>query len=207
MPSSSKAKSKSKSKSKRKPKPKPILNPYPYPHLQPQPKPPPSPDPPSPRIPLKDWLLTGGTGLPPTTTNYFRMASERKAVYREEKAYAEARKAATADFNQTWPKPGKRDKSQKPGRRETMRLFGPEGIARADRLGAGRSGRRNGAGKGHAAKGGDIGVSEDDGGSSEDDSSDSEHDDSKDGGNAAGQGSVHRKGRRRTVIHLTVYDR
>lgn len=60
------------------------------------------------------------------------MASERKAAHRRDAAYKEARKAASADFEEKWPAPGLNGGGQQkpPNRRELMRLYGPKGTAR-----------------------------------------------------------------------------
>ncbi|TRX98880.1 hypothetical protein FHL15_000222 [Xylaria flabelliformis] len=84
------------------------------------------------RISLISWLAVGGTGPPPTPASFCLMASERKAAYRREKAYKEAQKAASADFEQKWLATGlaggKRQKA--PDRRELMRVYGPKVNAR-----------------------------------------------------------------------------
>jgi hypothetical protein len=97
---------------------------------------------PEPRISLLYWLIVGGTGPPPTKANFRRMVSERKAAYREEraykeaqKAYQEARKAASAEFKAKWPatSPGAMvggGERQRLDRRELIRLYGPKGTAR-----------------------------------------------------------------------------
>ncbi|KAI1752562.1 hypothetical protein F4782DRAFT_500744 [Xylaria castorea] len=100
-----------------------------------------------PRISLISWLAVGGTGTPPTPASFCLMASERKAAYRREQAYKEARKAARADFEEKWPTTGltgggatKRQKP--PGRRELMGLYGPKGTARR-RMGEDEGGNRH----------------------------------------------------------------
>ncbi|KAI1736509.1 hypothetical protein F4680DRAFT_255568 [Xylaria scruposa] len=83
-----------------------------------------------PRISLVSWLAVGGTGPPPTLASFCLMASERKAAYREEQAYKEARKTASADFQDKWPVTGLTSKRERPpNRRELMRLYGPKNIA------------------------------------------------------------------------------
>ncbi|KAI0490043.1 hypothetical protein F4859DRAFT_509619 [Xylaria cf. heliscus] len=96
----------------------------------------PAPEPP--RISLLSWLAVGGTGRPPTTTSFSRMASERKAAHRRDKAHEEARKAAKAEKCPAPPK-----EQIRPDRRELMRLYGPEGTAR----------RRAGEEEGHDNRG------------------------------------------------------
>ncbi|KAF3061033.1 hypothetical protein GL218_03866 [Daldinia childiae] len=45
-------------------------------------------------LPLTYWLLTGGTGAPPSTGSFLRMTSERNAVTREAEARVIARQKA-----------------------------------------------------------------------------------------------------------------
>ncbi|KAI0450114.1 hypothetical protein F5B21DRAFT_445230 [Xylaria acuta] len=94
-----------------------------------------------PRISLTAWLVVGGTGPPPTMANFCLMASERKAANRRAKTYEEARKAASAAFEEKWPGTTKRQKP--PDRRELMRLYGPKGAARR-RTGEGETGHGRG---------------------------------------------------------------
>ncbi|KAI1767677.1 hypothetical protein GGR53DRAFT_84781 [Hypoxylon sp. FL1150] len=81
------------------------------------PPPPPSPSPPPPaarpshsnphskhqcnkpekRIPLLSWLTVGGTGPPPKQSNFTRMARERNAAAREQRARKAARGRALAE--------------------------------------------------------------------------------------------------------------
>ncbi|KAI2629394.1 hypothetical protein GGS21DRAFT_222250 [Xylaria nigripes] len=108
--------------------------------------------PPASQLSPLHWLLTGGTGPPPEKTNYLRMASDRKAVYREAKAYKAARKAATAEFREKWPSPCMRER---PRRGEVMRLYGPCGTARGRAWGeqGGDEGVRNEGGSDKACAG------------------------------------------------------
>lgn len=91
------------------------------------------------------WLLVGGrgtrSGVPPTPAALLRMASERKAAYREEQAFKAARKKARAELEERWGRYGAQGlfdkvtgKNQriKPGRRELMALYGPQGTERDD---------------------------------------------------------------------------
>ncbi|KAI0846903.1 hypothetical protein F5Y00DRAFT_271539 [Daldinia vernicosa] len=48
-------------------------------------------------LPLIYWLLTGGTGAPPSTSNFLRMTSERNAITREAEARVVARQQALAE--------------------------------------------------------------------------------------------------------------
>ncbi|KAI1807371.1 hypothetical protein F4811DRAFT_506779 [Daldinia bambusicola] len=50
-------------------------------------------------LPLTYWLLTGGTGPPPTTGKFLRMTSERNAVTREVGARVTAREQAVEERN------------------------------------------------------------------------------------------------------------
>ncbi|KAI0553501.1 hypothetical protein F4679DRAFT_475000 [Xylaria curta] len=87
-----------------------------------------------PCISLISWLAVGGTGPPPTLASFCLMASERKAAYREEQAYKEARKAASTGFQEKWSAAGLTKRERPPNRRELMRLYGPTSTAhrRAD---------------------------------------------------------------------------
>jgi hypothetical protein len=85
------------------------------------------------------WFLVGGTGFPPTQRNLLRMASERKAVYREDKAYTAARNEALAEFEEKWGPHGVTSmaacllgthKRKRPGIKQTMERFGPKGCER-----------------------------------------------------------------------------
>ncbi|KAI8949730.1 hypothetical protein F4801DRAFT_603053 [Xylaria longipes] len=98
-----------------------------------------------PRISLISWLAVGGTGPPPAPTSFSRMASERKAAYRREQAYKEARKAASADVEKKWHATGLvgGGAAKPPGRRELMRLYGSTGTVRR-RTGKGETGRDGG---------------------------------------------------------------
>jgi hypothetical protein len=68
-------------------------------------------------------------------TGFWRMASERKAAYREEAGHKAARKAARAEFQDRWAPTGLKailgiNQREKPGREDLMRLYGPTGTAR-----------------------------------------------------------------------------
>ncbi|KAI0829963.1 hypothetical protein F5Y06DRAFT_307969 [Hypoxylon sp. FL0890] len=52
------------------------------------------------RVPLTYWLVCGGIGPPPKMRNFLRMASERNAVARAQKARAAARKQALEERKQ-----------------------------------------------------------------------------------------------------------
>ncbi|KAI0508489.1 hypothetical protein F5B22DRAFT_399085 [Xylaria bambusicola] len=77
-------------------------------------------------LPLKYWLLTLGTGPPPTYTGYLQMASERKAVYREQRSHSASQKAIRADLNaQLQALDNNSLRRKKPNRRDLMLLYGP----------------------------------------------------------------------------------
>ncbi|KAI8629125.1 hypothetical protein F5Y19DRAFT_91166 [Xylariaceae sp. FL1651] len=108
------------------------------------------------RLPLSYWLITGGTGPPPTLANYRRMALERKAAHREEMAHQADRAAAAADLKAQWGPTGLkamvmsmlgRKTREKPGRRELMEKFGPGGPRRT-RHGVGEPEAGNATGEG-----------------------------------------------------------
>lgn len=115
---------------------------------------------PEPKVPLAFWLVTGGTGPRPTFANFRRMASERKAMHREEVAYKKTKQAAQADFKEKFAPIDLKTllgitKREKPERKELMRLYGPDGAARGRAWGE-RSDGSDGGGGGDASAGGDA---------------------------------------------------
>ncbi|KAI0594017.1 hypothetical protein F4775DRAFT_461332 [Biscogniauxia sp. FL1348] len=107
------------------------------------PDPQPEFDPSTTPLPLSYWLMTGGTGPPPSSWSIFhRLASERKAAHREAAAWSRRRAAARAEFEREWraeAEQWKKKKNRPRRREELMARFGPQGTER-DRGDAGGGG-------------------------------------------------------------------
>jgi hypothetical protein len=83
--------------------------------------------------PLSLWLFTGGTGPPPTISTFRHMALERKAAYREELSFRQARKDAIAKLEEEHGSLGLKglikealglEKRKKPDRKQLTAMFG-----------------------------------------------------------------------------------
>ncbi|KAI1638191.1 hypothetical protein F4809DRAFT_639906 [Biscogniauxia mediterranea] len=92
-------------------------------------------DPSTTPLPLSYWLMTGGAGPPPSSwSSFLRLASERKAAYREGVVWSRRRAAARAEFEREWRAEAEERKKKKnnnnnnqPRRRdELMERFGPQ---------------------------------------------------------------------------------
>ncbi|KAI1492340.1 hypothetical protein F5X96DRAFT_395459 [Biscogniauxia mediterranea] len=99
-------------------------------------------DPSTTPLPLSYWLMTGGGAgpRPSSWSSFLRLASERKAAYREGVVWSRRRAAARAEFEREWraeaeeerrKKKNNNNNNNKPRRRdELMERFGPQGTER-----------------------------------------------------------------------------
>ncbi|KAJ9157773.1 hypothetical protein NKR23_g91 [Pleurostoma richardsiae] len=67
-----------------------------------EPLPPASPKPTPSRLPRTLWFLAGGTGRPPTTARFVRMARERRQQEAAAEAWKAARRQALDDTGNEW---------------------------------------------------------------------------------------------------------
>ncbi|KAI5919249.1 hypothetical protein F4810DRAFT_714720 [Camillea tinctor] len=116
-------------------------------------------DPSTTPFPSSYWLIVGGIGPPPSSwASFLRLASERKAAYREAIAWSEQRAVVRAEWKTEEEEWNKR-KSRPRRCKELMDRFGPQGTERQRGDDAPRRGRgtRGSSGNGSGAPSGSAG--------------------------------------------------